>query len=117
MRNYKVDRITAVEVGTARFELPDGFSIPTKRQPTAEEWEQLEFAWLTAKHVKSIAIVLAYGAVCVRYYFAHRNLPGERQICPPQIGWLFALLSLAPVMGMFVTNEVRNWTVNRVPWG
>ncbi len=31
----------------------------TRRQPTEEEWAQLEFAWLTAKHVKSNAIVLA----------------------------------------------------------
>src|SRR5437899_2394431 len=63
------------------------------------------------------AIILAYGAVCARYYLANRNLPGERPLCPPQISWLFVLLSLAPVMGMFVTNEARNWTVNRAPWG
>jgi phosphoribosylaminoimidazolecarboxamide formyltransferase/IMP cyclohydrolase len=33
--------------------------VTSRRQPTPEEWEQLEFAWLTVKHVKSNAIVLA----------------------------------------------------------
>ncbi|HEX6349575.1 MAG TPA: bifunctional phosphoribosylaminoimidazolecarboxamide formyltransferase/IMP cyclohydrolase [Candidatus Dormibacteraeota bacterium] len=33
--------------------------VVTKREPTAAEWEQLEFAWLAVKHVKSNAIVLA----------------------------------------------------------
>jgi phosphoribosylaminoimidazolecarboxamide formyltransferase/IMP cyclohydrolase len=33
--------------------------VVSRRQPTREEWEQLEFAWLTVKHVKSNAIVIA----------------------------------------------------------
>ncbi len=33
--------------------------VVTRREPTEEEWAQLEFAWLAAKHVKSNAIVLA----------------------------------------------------------
>ena len=33
--------------------------VVTKREPTADEWEQIEFAWLAVKHVKSNAIVLA----------------------------------------------------------
>ena len=33
--------------------------IGSRREPTPEEWEQLEFAWLAAKHVKSNAIVIA----------------------------------------------------------
>src|SRR5919198_614970 len=42
----------------------DGFDpstcvVTTKRAPTDVEWEQLEFAWLAVKHVKSNAIVLA----------------------------------------------------------
>jgi phosphoribosylaminoimidazolecarboxamide formyltransferase/IMP cyclohydrolase len=32
--------------------------VVSRRQPSAEEWEQLELAWLTAKHVRSNAIVL-----------------------------------------------------------
>ncbi len=35
------------------------FTVPTKRQPTPEELEQLFFAWKAAKSVKSNAIVLA----------------------------------------------------------
>ncbi|MGH7866320.1 MAG: bifunctional phosphoribosylaminoimidazolecarboxamide formyltransferase/IMP cyclohydrolase, partial [Candidatus Dormibacteraceae bacterium] len=34
--------------------------VATHRSPTEKEWEQLEFAWLAAKHVKSNAIVLAW---------------------------------------------------------
>jgi phosphoribosylaminoimidazolecarboxamide formyltransferase/IMP cyclohydrolase len=33
--------------------------VVSKREPSPEEWEQLEFAWLAVKHVKSNAIVLA----------------------------------------------------------
>ena len=33
--------------------------VVSRRQPTDAEWEQLEFAWLVAKHVRSNAIVLA----------------------------------------------------------
>jgi phosphoribosylaminoimidazolecarboxamide formyltransferase/IMP cyclohydrolase len=34
-------------------------TIPTRRQPTPDEWSSLEFAWKVAKHVKSNAIVYA----------------------------------------------------------
>jgi phosphoribosylaminoimidazolecarboxamide formyltransferase/IMP cyclohydrolase len=37
----------------------------TKRHPTPEELEDLRFAWLVAKHVKSNAIVLAKGGMVV----------------------------------------------------
>jgi phosphoribosylaminoimidazolecarboxamide formyltransferase/IMP cyclohydrolase len=37
--------------------------VVTKRQPTAQELEDLRFAWLIAKHVKSNAIVLANRAM------------------------------------------------------
>lgn len=33
--------------------------VVSRRQPTPEEWQQLEFAWLAVKHVKSNAIVVA----------------------------------------------------------
>jgi len=35
--------------------------IPTTRQPTTEEYEACEFAWIICKHVKSNAIVFALG--------------------------------------------------------
>ncbi len=34
-------------------------TVASRRQPTPEEWAQLEFAWLAVKHVRSNAIVLA----------------------------------------------------------
>jgi len=34
------------------------FTVPTKREPSKEEWEQLLFAWKAAKTVKSNAILL-----------------------------------------------------------
>jgi phosphoribosylaminoimidazolecarboxamide formyltransferase/IMP cyclohydrolase len=36
-------------------------SVVSKRQPTAQEWDSLEFAWRMVKHVKSNAIVFARG--------------------------------------------------------
>ncbi len=33
--------------------------VVSQREPTADEWAQLEFAWLAVKHVKSNAVVLA----------------------------------------------------------
>ncbi len=35
--------------------------VVSERQPSAEEWADLQFAWTVAKHVKSNAIVLASG--------------------------------------------------------
>jgi phosphoribosylaminoimidazolecarboxamide formyltransferase/IMP cyclohydrolase len=37
--------------------LPDGFGVPTKRQPAAEEWIALRFAWRICAHVKSNTII------------------------------------------------------------
>ena len=34
-------------------------TVPTKRQPTEEEWKALLFGWKVVKHVKSNAIVYA----------------------------------------------------------
>ena len=39
--------------------------VVTKRQPTPEEWQDLRFAWLVCKHVKSNAIVLSKGQMLV----------------------------------------------------
>ncbi len=40
---------------------PAGYRVATRRQPTAEEWAGLEFAWKVCKHVKSNAIVYGRG--------------------------------------------------------
>jgi phosphoribosylaminoimidazolecarboxamide formyltransferase/IMP cyclohydrolase len=36
---------------------PDGVRVVTERQPTAEEWEALRFAWRIAAHVKSNTVI------------------------------------------------------------
>jgi len=37
--------------------LPAGFSVPTRRQPTDDEWAALRFAWRVCAHVKSNTII------------------------------------------------------------
>ncbi|MEZ6143313.1 MAG: bifunctional phosphoribosylaminoimidazolecarboxamide formyltransferase/IMP cyclohydrolase [Zavarzinella sp.] len=44
---------------------PETWKVVSKRQPTPEELEELKFAWLVCKHVKSNAIVLARGTKIV----------------------------------------------------
>jgi phosphoribosylaminoimidazolecarboxamide formyltransferase/IMP cyclohydrolase len=39
--------------------LPEGFRVPSRRQPTADEWEALRFGWRVCAHVKSNAVVFA----------------------------------------------------------
>jgi phosphoribosylaminoimidazolecarboxamide formyltransferase/IMP cyclohydrolase len=48
-----------VQTSDGVTEDPSTFTVPTKRQPTPEEMEQLLFAWKVAKTVKSNAILLA----------------------------------------------------------
>ena len=36
---------------------PDGLRVVTKRQPTAEEWTALRFAWRICAHVKSNTVI------------------------------------------------------------
>ena len=49
----QTDRVDASEVGQGR--------VVTRRAPTEEEWAALGFAWRAVRHVKSNAIVLAWG--------------------------------------------------------
>lgn len=57
-------KLTSVEGGLLvqeqdRFSLKEAnISVPTKREPTDEEWKALEFGWKIVKHVKSNAIVV-----------------------------------------------------------
>ena len=37
--------------------LPEGLRVVTKRQPTADEWEALRFAWRVCAHVKSNTVI------------------------------------------------------------
>ncbi len=41
--------------------LTEGLVVPTRRQPSAAEWQDLRFAWKVVKHVKSNGIVMAKG--------------------------------------------------------
>lgn len=53
----EADRLGEAEVREGR--------VVTRRAPTTEEWEALDFAWRTVRHVKSNAIVLARGQALV----------------------------------------------------
>jgi len=46
-------------------ELRDHWEVVTKREPTTQEWRDLNLAWRVAKHVKSNAIVYARNAATV----------------------------------------------------
>ncbi len=51
------DRVVEAAEPWGAGALPPGFSVPTKRQPTAEEWTALRFAWRVCAHVKSNTII------------------------------------------------------------
>ena len=47
------DRVAEAQPAVDCPALPDGVKVVTKRQPTAEEWEALRFAWRVCAPVKS----------------------------------------------------------------
>jgi phosphoribosylaminoimidazolecarboxamide formyltransferase/IMP cyclohydrolase len=51
------DRVAEAQQPWAPGALPDGLRVATKRQPTAEEWTALRFAWRLCAHVKSNTIL------------------------------------------------------------
>ena len=53
----EADRLGEAEVREGR--------VVTRRAPTAEEWQALDFAWRAVRHIKSNAIVLARGQALV----------------------------------------------------
>src|SRR5438270_3623000 len=56
-----------------------GWKVVTRRAPTVDEMEALQFAWLVVKHVKSNAIVLAYRDVTVGIGMGQTN--GGDSVC------------------------------------
>jgi len=56
----------------------------TDRQPTAEEMEQLKFAWKVVKHVKSNAILLAKDNMTVGVGAGQMNRVGSAKIAIEQ---------------------------------
>ena len=60
--------------------------VVTSRQPTEDEWEQLEFAWKVVKHVKSNAIVLAKDFHTIGVGAGQMNRVGAADIAIRQAG-------------------------------
>jgi phosphoribosylaminoimidazolecarboxamide formyltransferase/IMP cyclohydrolase len=67
---------------------PDALKIVTKREPSPDELEALDFAWRVCKHVKSNAIVLASDGRTVGIGPGQVNRLGSVEICIRQAGEL-----------------------------
>ncbi|MBU8906394.1 bifunctional phosphoribosylaminoimidazolecarboxamide formyltransferase/IMP cyclohydrolase [Desertibacillus haloalkaliphilus] len=61
-------------------------SVPTKREPTPEEWKALKLAWKVVKHVKSNAIVLAKDDMTIGVGAGQMNRVGAAKIAIEQAG-------------------------------
>jgi phosphoribosylaminoimidazolecarboxamide formyltransferase/IMP cyclohydrolase len=51
------DRVVEAELEWAAGSAPPAIRVVTRRQPTAEEWKALRFAWRVCAHVKSNAVI------------------------------------------------------------
>ncbi len=51
------DVVTEAHQSWTATPLPDGLRVVTRRQPSAEEWEALRFAWRICAHVKSNTVI------------------------------------------------------------
>ncbi|WP_458414932.1 bifunctional phosphoribosylaminoimidazolecarboxamide formyltransferase/IMP cyclohydrolase [Schinkia sp. CFF1] len=70
-----------------KFGLDDAtISIPTKREPTEQEWKDLKLAWKVVKHVKSNAIVLAKDDMTIGVGAGQMNRVGSAKIAIEQAG-------------------------------
>ncbi|KMJ57313.1 phosphoribosylaminoimidazolecarboxamide formyltransferase [Bacillus sp. LL01] len=61
-------------------------TVPTKREPTEQEWADLKLAWKVVKHVKSNAIVLTKGGQTVGVGAGQMNRVGAAKIAIEQAG-------------------------------
>ncbi|MCH1624675.1 bifunctional phosphoribosylaminoimidazolecarboxamide formyltransferase/IMP cyclohydrolase [Fredinandcohnia quinoae] len=61
-------------------------SVPTKREPTEQEWADLKLAWKVVKHVKSNAIVLTRDDMTVGIGAGQMNRVGAANIAIAQAG-------------------------------
>jgi len=83
-------KLTTVHGGLLRQDMDTlGFedatiTIPTKRQPTEEEWENLKLGWKVVKHVKSNAIVLAKDHMTIGVGAGQMNRVGAAKIAIEQ---------------------------------
>ncbi|XJZ27635.1 bifunctional phosphoribosylaminoimidazolecarboxamide formyltransferase/IMP cyclohydrolase [Bacillota bacterium Lsc_1132] len=70
-----------------RYTLEDAnITIPTKRQPTKDEWEALKLGWKIVKHVKSNAIVVASKDMTLGIGAGQMNRVGSAEIALKQAG-------------------------------
>ena len=60
--------------------------VVTKAQPTEEQWADLRFAWVVAKHVKSNAIVLAKNGIAVGVGAGQMNRLESTQLAASRAG-------------------------------
>ncbi len=61
-------------------------SVPTKREPTEQEWADLKLGWTVVKHVKSNAIVLAKDDMTIGIGAGQMNRVGSANIAINQAG-------------------------------
>ncbi|MGE8207711.1 bifunctional phosphoribosylaminoimidazolecarboxamide formyltransferase/IMP cyclohydrolase [Heyndrickxia sp. NPDC080065] len=92
LENKKERVITSVEGGLLvqdqdTYTLEDAnVSVPTKREPTAEEWKALELGWKVVKHVKSNAIVVTNQEMTLGVGAGQMNRVGSANIALEQAG-------------------------------
>src|SRR5437763_8030973 len=73
-----------------------GWKVVTRRAPTAEELEALQFAWLVVKHVKSNAIVLAHRDTTVGIGMGQTNRVDSVRLAAERAGPRARRAGLAP---------------------
>ncbi|GHI01238.1 bifunctional phosphoribosylaminoimidazolecarboxamide formyltransferase/IMP cyclohydrolase [Neobacillus kokaensis] len=70
-----------------RYTLEDAeVTVPTKREPTPEEWEALKLGWKVVKHVKSNAIVVSDKDMTLGIGAGQMNRVGSADIALKQAG-------------------------------
>jgi phosphoribosylaminoimidazolecarboxamide formyltransferase / IMP cyclohydrolase len=85
-------KLTSIEGGLLvqeqdKFTLDDAtISVPTKREPTEEEWQALKLGWKVVKHVKSNAIVVAGKDMTLGVGAGQMNRVGAAKIALEQAG-------------------------------
>jgi len=85
-------KMTTIEGGLLvqeqdRYSLADAtITVPTKRQPTEEEWEALKLGWKVVKHVKSNAIVVTSKDMTLGVGAGQMNRVGSAEIALKQAG-------------------------------
>lgn len=83
-------KLTSIEGGLLtqdmdRYTLDDAtLSVPTKREPTEEEWKALKLGWKIVKHVKSNAIVVSNSNMTLGIGAGQMNRVGAAKIALEQ---------------------------------